>query len=351
MNRLLVTGSAGLIGSEVVSFFAQRNWEVIGIDNNMRADFFGSAGDTQWNAKRLEELYPNYTHHVIDIRNRAEVGDFLQKVKPDAIVHAAAQPSHDLAASRPFDDFDVNAVGTLNLLEGLRRVSTNVPFVHMSTNKVYGDAPNSLNLTEHEKRWDYTDEEYYNGIKESFTIDQSKHSIFGASKVAGDVMVQEYGRYFNMPTCCLRGGCLTGPNHSGVELHGFLSYLIKCNLIEREYTIFGYKGKQVRDNIHSFDVARFIEEFLMNPRVGEVYNLGGGRSNSVSILEAFDLISEISGKPMKYKYSEQNRSGDHICYISDLSKMKDHYPNWNITKDLRTTFQEIHDSWVLRMPS
>lgn len=348
MNRLLVTGSAGLIGSEVVSFFAQRNWEVIGIDNNMRADFFGSAGDTKWNARRLEKVYSNYTHHVIDIRNRTEVGDFLQKVKPDAIVHAAAQPSHDLAASRPFDDFDVNAVGTLNLLEGLRRVSTSIPFVHMSTNKVYGDSPNNLNLSEYEKRWDYTDAEYYNGIKETFSIDQSKHSIFGASKVAGDIMVQEYGRYFDMPTCCLRGGCLTGPNHSGVELHGFLSYLIKCNLIEREYTIFGYKGKQVRDNIHSYDVARFIEEFLISPRVGEVYNLGGGRSNSVSILEAFDLISEISGKPMNYKYSDQNRSGDHICYISDLSKMKDHYPNWDITKDLKTTFQEIHDAWVKR---
>lgn len=351
MNRLLVTGSAGLIGSEVVSFFAQRNWEVIGIDNNMRADFFGSSGDTLWNAKRLEEVHSNYTHHVIDIRDRAIVGHFLKKVKPDAVVHAAAQPSHDLAASRPFDDFDVNAVGTLNLLEGLRRVSTNIPFVHMSTNKVYGDAPNNLKLTEHEKRWDYTDEEYFNGIQENFTIDQSKHSIFGASKVAGDVMVQEYGRYFGMPTCCLRGGCLTGPNHSGVELHGFLSYLIKCNLIEKEYVIFGYKGKQVRDNIHSYDVARFIEEFLINPRVAEVYNLGGGRSNSISILEAFDLITEISGKPMRYKYSDQNRSGDHICYISDLSKMKSHYPNWEITKNLKTTFQEIYNSWVLRTSS
>uniref|UniRef100_UPI00404890C8 NAD-dependent epimerase/dehydratase family protein n=1 Tax=Roseivirga sp. TaxID=1964215 RepID=UPI00404890C8 len=348
MNRLLVTGSAGLIGSEVVSFFAQRDWEVVGIDNNMRADFFGEGGDTIWNANRLQEQFKNYEHHNLDIRDRNSVISFIKAIKPTAIVHAAAQPSHDLAASRPFDDFDVNAVGTLNMLEALRQFSTKVPFVHMSTNKVYGDAPNSLNLTEHEKRWDYTDEEYYNGIKETFSIDQSKHSIFGASKVAGDVMVQEYGRYFGMPTCCLRGGCLTGPNHSGVELHGFLSYLIKCNLIEKEYTIFGYKGKQVRDNIHSYDVARFIEEFLIAPRVGEVYNLGGGRDNSVSILEAFDLISEISGKPMKYKYSDQNRSGDHICYISDLGKMKNHYPNWDITKDLKTTFQEIHDSWVLR---
>ena len=219
----------------------------------------------------------------------------------------------------------------------------------MSTNKVYGDAPNHLNLVELETRWDYQDQEYFNGIKENFTIDQSKHSIFGASKVSADVMVQEYGRYFGMPTCCLRGGCLTGPNHSGVELHGFLSFLIKTNLLENEYTIFGYKGKQVRDNIHSYDVTRFIEEFLMAPRSGEVYNLGGGRDNSISILEAFDLIASISSKPMRYKYSDQNRSGDHICYISDLSKMKSHYPDWNITKDLKTTFQEIHDSWLTRL--
>lgn len=349
MNRLMVTGSAGLIGSEVVTFFAERGWQVVGVDNNMRADFFGEGGDTRWNAKRLENTYSNYTHHTLDIRDRESVAEFIVKAKPNAIVHAAAQPSHDLAASRPFDDFDVNAVGTLNLLEGLRKYSLEVPFVHMSTNKVYGDAPNNLALVEKETRWDYADMEFYNGIKESFTIDQSKHSIFGASKVAADVMVQEYGRYFGMPTCCLRGGCLTGPNHSGVELHGFLSYLIKCNVIEREYTVFGYKGKQVRDNIHSYDVACFIQEFLKAPRVGEVYNLGGGRANSISILEAFDLISQISGKPMKYKYSDQNRSGDHICYISDLSKMKDHYPNWDITKTLNQTFIEIYQSWMARI--
>lgn len=349
MNRLMVTGSAGLIGSEVVTFFAERGWQVVGVDNNMRADFFGEGGDTRWNAKRLENTYSNYTHHTLDIRDRESVAAFIVKAKPNAIVHAAAQPSHDLAASRPFDDFDVNAVGTLNLLEGLRKYSLEVPFVHMSTNKVYGDAPNNLALVEKETRWDYADTEFYNGIKESFTIDQSKHSIFGASKVAADVMVQEYGRYFGMPTCCLRGGCLTGPNHSGVELHGFLSYLIKCNVIEREYTVFGYKGKQVRDNIHSYDVACFIQEFLKAPRVGEVYNLGGGRANSVSILEAFDLISGISGKPMKYKYSDQNRSGDHMCYISDLSKMKDHYPNWDITKSLNQTFLEIYESWMIRL--
>jgi len=348
MNRLIVTGSAGLIGSEVVSFFAEKGWEVFGIDNNMRADFFGKGGDTSWNAKRLQKTFTNYSHYSIDIRDRNRIGNFIKEIKPSAIVHAAAQPSHDLAASRPFDDFDVNAVGTLNLLEGLRQFSTDVPFVHMSTNKVYGDAPNALNLVERGSRWDYADDKYLNGIREDFTIDQSKHSVFGASKVAADVMVQEYGRYFDMPTCCLRGGCLTGPNHSGVELHGFLSYLIKCNLTEKEYTIFGYKGKQVRDNIHSHDVARFIEEFLKAPRSGEVYNLGGGRKNSISILEAFDLISEISGKEMKFKYSDQNRSGDHICYISDLSKMRNHYPDWEITKDLKTTFEEIYLSWLKR---
>ncbi len=314
----------------------------------MRADFFGPNGDTLWNVGQLTEQFKHYTHHSIDIRDRKVVLEFIKSVKPDAIVHAAAQPSHDLAASRPFDDFDVNAVGTLNLLEATRRFSTDVPFVHMSTNKVYGDGPNGLNLIEKEARWDFADDLYFNGIKESFSIDQSKHSIFGASKVSADVMVQEYARYFDMPTCCLRGGCLTGPNHSGVELHGFLSYLIKCNLTGKEYTIFGYKGKQVRDNIHSYDVARFIEEFLQAPRVGEVYNLGGGRDNSISILEAFELITSISGKPMNYTYSDKARSGDHMCYISNLSKIYEHYPQWEISKNLRITFEEIYDSWEKR---
>ena len=349
MKSILITGSGGLIGSEVVSHFAEKGWLVTGVDNNMRADFFGAGGDTSWNVKRLKERYINYKHFGLDIRDRQSVISFIAELKPDAIVHAAAQPSHDLAASRPFDDFDVNAVGTLNLLEGLRNYSTEVPFVHMSTNKVYGDAPNRLNLVEKKTRWDFADPSYKFGIKEDFQIDQSKHSIFGASKLAADVMVQEYGRYFGMPTCCLRGGCLTGPNHSGVELHGFLSYLIKCNLMEKEYTIFGYQGKQVRDNIHSHDVARFIEEFLKAPRIGEVYNLGGGRENSISILEAFELISAISRKPMRFQYSDQNRSGDHICYISDLSKMKAHYPEWQITNGLDVTFEEIYVSWKGRV--
>lgn len=328
--------------------YCQNGWQVYGIDNNMRADFFGPNGDTRWNQLRLLSDYQNFHHIELDIRDRQAVLDTIGELRPDAIVHTAAQPSHDLAASRPFDDFDVNAVGTLNLLEATRRHCPESTFVHMSTNKVYGDAPNRLNLIEKETRWDFADANYYDGIKESFSIDQSKHSIFGASKVAADVMVQEYGRYFNIPTCCLRGGCLTGPNHSGVELHGFLSYLIKCNLEERKYTVFGYKGKQVRDNIHSHDVVSFMEEFINNPRVGEVYNIGGGRDNSISILEAFKLISEISGKEMKYDYVDQNRAGDHICYISDLEKMKQHYPNWDITKNLRTTFEEIHESWLTR---
>ena len=348
MKRMIVTGSSGLIGSEVVTFFASNGWEVHGIDNNMRADFFGEQGNTRWNQARLVEKFPNFKHVELDIRDRSDVVEAIANIKPDAIVHTAAQPSHDLAASRPFDDFDVNAVGTFNLLEANRLYNSDTPFVHLSTNKVYGDAPNNLNLKELDTRWEYADPEYYNGIKESFTIDQSKHSLFGASKVAGDISVQEYGRYFDMPTCCLRGGCLTGPNHSGVELHGFLSYLVKCNVIGRQYNIFGYKGKQVRDNIHSLDVTLFINEFLKAPRVAEVYNIGGGRDNSCSILEAFDLIASISGKPMKYEYVDKNREGDHMCYISDLSKMKEHYPNWDITKSLKTIFEEIHESWATK---
>jgi CDP-paratose 2-epimerase len=290
----------------------------------------------------LQREFATFTHHAVDIRDRARVLELVAAIKPNAIVHTAAQPSHDLAASRPFDDFDVNAMGTMNLLEAARRSCPESPFVHMSTNKVYGDGPNRLSLVEKETRWDYADPEFRDGIKEAFPIDQSMHSIFGASKVAADIMVQEYGRYFQMPTCCLRGGCLTGPNHSGVELHGFLSYLIKCNLEGRTYKIFGYKGKQVRDNIHSYDVAQFMNQFIQAPRVAEVYNLGGGRDNSVSILEAFSLIEEISGKKMSYEYVDQNRKGDHICYISDLSKMRSHYPKWDITKGLEEIFVEIY---------
>lgn len=348
MKKILITGSSGLIGSEVCVYFANKGWEVHGVDNNQRAVFFGENGDTRWNQQRLEKTLKSFYHHELDIRSREGVLELIKAVAPDAIVHTAAQPSHDRAAAIPFDDFDTNAVGTFNLLEATRRFSTSIPFVHMSTNKVYGDAPNEIEMVELETRWDYADDSFENGIPETFRIDQSKHSLFGASKVSADISVQEYGRYFNMPTACLRGGCLTGPNHTGVELHGFLSYLIRCNLEEREYTIFGYKGKQVRDNIHSYDVANFIFEFIANPRVAEVYNIGGGKDNTCSLLEAFQMIADISGKPMKYRYSNENRIGDHICYYSDLSKMKAHYPDWNITKDLKTTFIEIYESWVNR---
>lgn len=349
MRRMLVTGSSGLIGSEVATYFSHRGWDVHGVDNNMRAFFFGPEGDTRWNQRRLEETLPRFTHHELDIRDRQGVLELIETLRPDAIVHAAAQPSHDKAAQIPFEDFDVNAVGTLNLLEATRRYAPEAVFVHMSTNKVYGDAPNELPLVELEKRWDYADPAYYNGIPETFRIDQSKHSIFGASKVAADIMVQEYGRYFGMKTCCLRGGCLTGPNHSGVELHGFLSYLIKCNVTGRKYTIYGYKGKQVRDNIHSYDVARFIECFIEEPRVAEVYNLGGGRGNSCSILEAFEMVEALSGRKMIYDYVDKPREGDHICYISDLTKMKTHYPQWDITKKLPDIFEEIYRGWVERI--
>jgi CDP-paratose 2-epimerase len=348
MKRMLVTGSSGLIGSEVCAYFGINGWQVHGVDNNGRAAFFGPTGDTRWNQHRVLAELKYFRHHELDIRDRKGVSGLIEELRPQVIVHTAAQPSHDLAAKIPFDDFDTNAVGTLNLLEATRQHTSDTVFVHMSTNKVYGDAPNELPLTEHEKRWDYADVHDFGGIRESMRIDQSKHSLFGASKVAADVMVQEYGRYFGMATCCLRGGCLTGPNHSGVELHGFLSYLIKCNLEERRYNVFGYKGKQVRDNIHSYDVARFIEAFVGSPRCGEVYNLGGGRDNSCSILEAFDIIQSISGKKMIYEYVDKNRAGDHICYISNLEKMKSHYPKWTITKPLYTIFEEIYRAWIGR---
>jgi CDP-paratose 2-epimerase len=341
MYRLLVTGSSGLIGSEVVSYFAEDNWEVHGIDNNQRAEFFGPAGDTRWNQHRLLSAYKNFRHYELDIRNRPGIAECVAAIRPDLVVHAAAQPSHDLAATRPFDDFDVNASGTLNLLEATRRSVPEAVFVFMSTNKVYGDKPNTIQLKELETRWDYDDPAYADGIAETFSVDQSTHSLFGASKLAADAMVQEYGRYFGMKTCCLRGGCLTGPNHSGVELHGFLSYLIKCNLEGKLYRVYGYKGKQVRDNIHALDVARFIQAFWENPRSGEVYNLGGGRANSCSILEAFERIAGLSGKKMEYEYVDQNREGDHICYISNLSKLRAHYPAWGISKTLERIFEEI----------
>ena len=346
--KTLVTGSSGLIGSEVSIFFARQGCSIHGVDNNQRAAFFGPQGDTRWNQKRLAELIPGFNHHELDIRDRQGVLDLVAKIKPDIIIHTAAQPSHDRAAAIPFDDFDTNAVGTLNLLEAARQACPASPFVHMSTNKVYGDRPNTIPLRELDTRWDYDDPAYEHGIAESFSIDQSKHSLFGASKVAADVMVQEYGRYFDMPTCCLRGGCLTGPNHSGVELHGFLSYLVKCNLEGREYKVYGYKGKQVRDNIHSEDVARFMWEFCKAPRIAEVYNLGGGKQNSCSILEAFQIAESFTGKKQAFTYVDQNRIGDHICYYSDLRKMKSHYPSWDITISLTETIRQIVEAWKTR---
>ena len=350
-KKVFVTGSSGLIGSEVCVYFGKRGFEIHGLDNNQRAVFFGPSGDTRWNQKRLSETISGFTHHELDIRDREGVLKLVAEIRPEVIVHTAAQPSHDRAAAIPFDDFDTNAVGTLNMLEAARRACPESSFIHMSTNKVYGDLPNTIKLKELKTRWDYDDPQYENGIPETFSIDQSKHSLFGASKVAGDVMVQEYGRYFSMPTCCLRGGCLTGPNHSGVELHGFLSYLIKCNLEGRQYKVYGYKGKQVRDNIHSEDVAAFIHEFSKSPRCGEVYNLGGGKGNACSVLEAFEKAEALSGQRQKYVYVDENRIGDHICYYSDLSKMKRHYPSWDITKSLDDIFKEIVTAWKKRLNS
>jgi CDP-paratose 2-epimerase len=349
-NRpVLVTGSCGLIGSEVAVYFANQGLPVAGIDSNHRAIFFGPEGDTSWVLERLRREIPSYRHSAVDIRNREAVFETVRELRPSVIIHTAAQPSHDKAADIPILDFEVNALGTLHMLEAARQFCPESPFIHMSTNKVYGDRPNTIPLKELETRWDYADEAYRHGIAEDFSIDQSKHSLFGASKVAGDILVQEYGRYFNMPTCCLRGGCLTGPNHSGVELHGFLSYLIKCAVEGREYKVFGYKGKQVRDNIHSEDVARFMFEFAKAPRVAEVYNLGGGKENSCSILEAFEMANAATGKKIPWRYVEENRIGDHICYYSDLRKMKSHYPGWFISKPLSTIFEEIAAAWTGRL--
>jgi CDP-paratose 2-epimerase len=339
--RIIVTGSSGLIGSEAVEHFAAQGHHVDGIDNNMRANFFGPQGDTSWRQKQLVEKLRSFTPHTIDIRDRRAVLDLFSATRYDAVIHCAAQPSHDLAKDRPFDDFEVNATGTLNLLEAARRHCPDSPFIFMSTNKVYGDAPNELALVELPTRWEYADAAGYQGIDESMRIDQSKHSLFGASKLAADIMVQEYGRYFGMPTVCFRGGCLTGPNHSGVELHGFLSFLVKTALEGRTFTVFGYKGKQVRDQIHSADVVSAFEEFLAAPRVAEVYNLGGGRESNASILEVFSMVEVATGQKPSWRYDERNREGDHICYISDMSKFRSHYPRWSLTRRVEDIVDEI----------
>jgi CDP-paratose 2-epimerase len=339
--HILVTGSGGLIGSECVLFFDKLGFSVVGVDNNMRADFFGPKGDTTWNTQRLENTCSKFVHLNMDIRDREAVMSTFSDGQFDMIVHAAAQPSHDLAAKRPFDDFDVNAVGTLNLLEACRQHSPDAIFIHMSTNKVYGDGPNKLKLEELPTRWEYADPDYELGIPEDFPVDQCLHSLFGASKLAADVMAQEYGRYFGLRTGIFRGGCLTGPNHAGVELHGFLNYLALVALKEGPYTVFGYKGKQVRDQIHSYDVVNLLWQFAQDPKPGEVYNLGGGKQNAASLIECVDAIEKISGKRPVLTYSKENRIGDHICYYSDLTKIKAHFPEWELTYSLNEIIEEM----------
>jgi CDP-paratose 2-epimerase len=343
--KALVTGSGGLIGSECVRLLGREGWHVIGVDNDLRRQFFGEAGTTQPVVEDLIQSLTNYRHFNFDIRNRQAIRDLLETEQPDFIIHTAAQPSHDKAASIPYDDFDVNAVGTMNLLVAARDFCRESPFCFTSTNKVYGDRPNSLELMELDRRYDYSDGRI--GIDETMSIDNCLHSIFGASKVAADVMCQEFGRYFGMPVGIFRGGCLTGPQHAGVELHGYLSYIIDCAITGRVYTIFGYKGKQVRDQIHSHDVAQLFLAFFHNPAFGEVFNLGGGRSNSISILETIDLLADF-GFPLHYEYKDDNRIGDHICYISDLTKLRSLFPEWNLTYDLPRIVAEMIEHRVQR---
>jgi CDP-paratose 2-epimerase len=347
--NVLVTGSSGLIGSEAVTYFDRAGHTVIGVDNNMRREFFGPKGDTTWNLERLRNATERFEHRDVDIRDRAAVLRTVRETAPDLVIHCAAQPSHDKARDIPFDDFDVNAVGTLNMLEATRQAAPEAVFIHVSTNKVYGDAPNELDLTELETRWEYARPEDYHGISETCRIDRCLHSLFGASKTAGDVIAQEYGRYFGMKVGVFRGGCLTGPSHSGVELHGFMSYLVHCAVAGKPYTIFGYKGKQVRDQIHSHDVIRAFELFAEAPRQGEVYNLGGGRENAASVLECIAMIKDISGHELQWSYSDQNRIGDHICYMSDLRKLKSHYPGWGITRSLPEITREMVAAEVARL--
>jgi CDP-paratose 2-epimerase len=339
--KILVTGSSGLIGSEAVEYFDRRGHRVVGADNNMRRVFFGPSGDTLWNLERLKRDTRQFIPVALDIRDRDGVTSLFREHRFDIIIHCAAQPSHDRAADIALLDFDVNALGTMNLLEAARQQCREATFIFMSTNKVYGDAPNEKPLRENDTRYDYSDPADYEGIDESCRIDRTMHSLFGASKVAADIYAQEYGRYFGMRVGVFRGGCLTGPSHSGVELHGFLSYLVKVALSGKRYTVFGYKGKQVRDNIHSFDVVRAFEEFARNPRPGEVYNLGGGRANSVSMLEAISRIEALTDRKINWAYSEQPRKGDHICYISNLAKLKSHYPGWNLTRSLDSILEEL----------
>ena len=340
----IITGSAGLIGSEAVDFFSKKFDLIVGIDNNMREEFFGCDASTIWNKERLERTIPNYKHYSIDIRDNNEIEKIFKEYNSDIklIIHTAAQPSHDWASKDPLTDFSVNANGTLIILENTRKYAKDAVFIFTSTNKVYGDTPNKLPLIELETRYEIDkNHKYYNGIDESMSIDQSLHSLFGVSKVAADILVQEYGKYFGMYTGVFRGGCLTGPNHSGTQLHGFLSYLMKCAITKTPYTIFGYKGKQVRDNIHSFDLINMFWHFYKNPKKGEVYNAGGSRYSNCSILEAIKMCEEITGNKMNYSYSEKNRRGDHIWYISDVSKFKRDYPRWDFTYNIKDILVEI----------
>ncbi|RJR13511.1 NAD-dependent epimerase/dehydratase family protein [Candidatus Parcubacteria bacterium] len=343
MKTALITGSAGLIGSEAAKFFFDKGYAIVGIDNDMRKYFFGDEGSTKWNLEKLEvAIGKQYTHHNADIRDPEAIERVVREAKPDIIIHTAAQPSHDWAAKEPMTDFTVNAQGTLVMLEAARKHAPEATFIFTSTNKVYGDTPNRLPLVELEKRWEISEEHpYQKGIDEGMSIDQTLHSIFGASKVAADVMVQEYGRYFGMKTGVFRGGCLTGPAHSAAELHGFLAYLVKCIVHEKPYTIFGYKGKQVRDNIHAHDLVEMFWRFHEKPRPGEVYNAGGGRDSNVSMLEAIEKIERITGKKAQVSYKDENRVGDHIWYISDLSKFKEHYPGWQITRRIDDILEEM----------
>ena len=345
MSVVIVTGSAGLVGSESVNFLADKFDTVIGIDNNLRKYFFGESGSSDWNRKRIEKLFHNYKHFDVDIRAVEVLKKIFEKYGSSIklIVHAAAQPSHDWAAQEPFTDFSINATGTLNMLELTRQFCPDAVFIFTSTNKVYGDTPNHLPLVEEESRWELDSSHQYHskGIDENMNIDQSKHSLFGASKLSADILVQEYGKYFGMKTGIFRGGCLTGPNHSGAQLHGFLGYLMKCTITGEEYTVFGYKGKQVRDNIHSYDLVNMFWHFYLNPKCGEVYNAGGGRFANCSILEAMKLCKEITGNKTNFTYSENNRKGDHIWYISDCSKFKHHYPEWKQKYKLTDTLKEI----------
>jgi CDP-paratose 2-epimerase len=347
--KVLVTGSSGLIGSEAVKHFDRQGHEVTGVDNNMRRVFFGPPGDTLWNLERLKTVTRRFTHVPLDIRDRAAIEELFRAQRFDLIVHCAAQPSHDKARDIPLVDFEVNALGTVNLLEATRQHSPAAVFIFMSTNKVYGDAPNEIPLKELKKRFDYERPEDFAGVEETCRIDRTLHSLFGASKAAADLVAQEYGRYFGMKVGIFRGGCLTGPSHSSVELHGFLSYLVKVTLSGGTYSVFGYKGKQVRDNIHSHDVVRAIEEFAANPRPGEVYNLGGGRGNSISVLEAIERIEQMTDRKLDWRYVEEARKGDHICYISNLSKFQSHYPNWKITRGLDAILEEMIASQRARL--